>query len=69
MALSNGDSSAYTLMLLLAGHCLITESNSKPELLYDWWFTANQFIFAPSPLRLMTRDFFFIGTLSVIVLM
>jgi hypothetical protein len=28
------------------------------ELLYDWQFTANQFILASSPLRIMTRDFF-----------
>jgi hypothetical protein len=28
------------------------------ELLSDWWFTANQFFLAPSPLRIMTRDFF-----------
>jgi hypothetical protein len=31
-------------------------SNSK--LLYDWRFTANQFVLATSPLRLATRDFF-----------
>jgi hypothetical protein len=26
------------------------------ELLYDWRFTANRFVFATSPLRLTTRD-------------
>jgi hypothetical protein len=28
-------------------------------LLYDWRFTANQFVLASSPLRITTRDFFF----------
>jgi hypothetical protein len=45
---------------------LIQESES--ELLYDWRFTANQFILASSPLRL-TTTFFFNGTLAVIILM
>jgi hypothetical protein len=31
---------------------------SKSELLYDWRFKANQFVLAPSPSRLTTRDFF-----------
>jgi hypothetical protein len=26
-----------------------TESESELELLYDWWFTANQFVVTPSP--------------------
>jgi hypothetical protein len=29
------------------------------ELLYDWWFPANQFVLATSPLRLTTRNLFF----------
>jgi hypothetical protein len=33
--------------------------SSELELLYDWQFTANQFVLAPSPLRLTTRDSFF----------
>jgi hypothetical protein len=33
-------------------------SESQSELLHDWWFTLNQFILAPSPLRLTTTDFF-----------
>jgi hypothetical protein len=33
-------------------------SKSKSKLLYDWRFTANQFVLASSPLRLMTRFFF-----------
>jgi hypothetical protein len=32
---------------------------SEPELLYDWRFTANQFVFATSPLRLTTSNFIF----------
>jgi hypothetical protein len=32
------------------------------ELLYDWWFTANQFVLAPSPLRLNARIFFQLNT-------
>jgi hypothetical protein len=31
---------------------------SQSELLYDWWFTANQSILAPSPLRPMNSNFF-----------
>jgi hypothetical protein len=34
-------------------------SESESELLYDWRFTANQFVLAPSPLSIMTRDVFF----------
>jgi hypothetical protein len=33
-------------------------SKLKSKLLYDERFTANQFVLAPSPLRLTTRDFF-----------
>jgi hypothetical protein len=36
-----------------------SKSKSKSKLLYDWRFTANQFILASSPLRLTTRNFFF----------
>jgi hypothetical protein len=39
---------------------LKTESESESELLYDWRFTANHFVLAPSPLRITTRDFFFL---------
>jgi hypothetical protein len=38
----------------------IPKSKSKSKLLYDWRFTANQFVLASSPLRLMTRIFFFL---------
>jgi hypothetical protein len=32
---------------------------SESELLYDWRFTANQFIFTTSPLRVTTSNFIF----------
>jgi hypothetical protein len=35
------------------------ESESELELLYDWQFTANQFILATSPLGLTTSNFIF----------
>jgi hypothetical protein len=35
----------------------VTESES--ELLYDWRFTANRYVLAPSPLTLTARIFFF----------
>jgi hypothetical protein len=43
---------------------------SKSKLLYDWRFTANQFVLTSSPLKPTTRDFFFHNwTLVAIVLM
>jgi hypothetical protein len=40
------------------------------ELLYDWRFTPNHFVLAPSNLRITTWDFFFCNwTLAIIVLM
>jgi hypothetical protein len=39
-----------------------SESESESRLLYDWRFTANQFVLAPSPLRLMARIFFQLNT-------
>jgi hypothetical protein len=39
---------------------LVPESES--ELLYDWLFTANQFVLAPSPLSVTTRNFFRLNT-------
>jgi hypothetical protein len=30
---------------------------SMPKFLYDWPFTANQFVFAPDPLSPTTGDF------------
>jgi hypothetical protein len=33
-------------------------TGSESKLLCDWRFTANQFVLAPRPLRLTTRDFF-----------
>jgi hypothetical protein len=42
---------------------------SESELLYDWQFTTNQLVLAPSPLRLTARDFSSCSwTLAIIVL-
>jgi hypothetical protein len=38
-------------------------SQSESKLLYDWRFTANQFVLAPSPLRITTSDFFYWSSL------
>jgi hypothetical protein len=46
----------------------LSTDKSKSKLLYDWRFTANQFILASSLLRPTTRDFFN-STLAVIALM
>jgi hypothetical protein len=46
----------------------VLKSNSKSKLLYDWWFTANQFVLASSLLRLTTRGIFFNRTFVVIIL-
>jgi hypothetical protein len=35
------------------------KSKSKSKLLYDWRFTASQFVLVSSPLRLTMREFFF----------
>jgi hypothetical protein len=48
--------------------CTALTELSNSKLLYDCRFTANQFVSAPSPLRLTTR-FLFFRTLAVIVLM
>jgi hypothetical protein len=37
----------------------VSKPESESELLYDWRFTANKFVLAPSPLRLTARIFFF----------
>jgi hypothetical protein len=36
-----------------------SESASESELLYEWQFTANQFVFSTSPLRPTTSNFIF----------
>jgi hypothetical protein len=50
------------LLRLTPFHCTaLTHSltaKSKSKLLYDWRFTANQFVLASSPLRPTTRFFF-----------
>jgi hypothetical protein len=38
--------------------CWALADFSELQLLYDWRFTANQFILAPSPLRITARFFF-----------
>jgi hypothetical protein len=42
----------------LTGSHWPSEAEPESELLYDWWFTANLFVLAPSLLRLTTRVFF-----------
>jgi hypothetical protein len=56
---SNNGSSG--LKSSLNGGSLPTQltSESESELLYDWRFTANQFVLIPSPLRLTTSNFIF----------
>jgi hypothetical protein len=44
---------------LMLHHNRISESQSDSELLYDWRFTANQFVLAISPLGLTTSNFIF----------
>jgi hypothetical protein len=43
----------------LSGPRTITGFESESDLLYEWWFTANLFVLAPSLLRLMSKVFFF----------
>jgi hypothetical protein len=61
MASNSRDSSASALTPLPSGYRLATELSSEleseSELLYDWRFTANQFILALSPLRPTTSIF------------
>jgi hypothetical protein len=49
-------------------YCLLVVSFLS-EFLYDWRYTANQFVLAPSTLRLMARTFFLNWTSAVIVLL
>jgi hypothetical protein len=46
--------SESSLHNLLSSNC---SSESESELIYDWRFTANQFVLATSPLRLTTSIF------------
>jgi hypothetical protein len=55
------------LQLLWSRRCPLvntSQTNSLSELLSDWRFTADQFILAPSPLRLTTSKFFQLNTCS-----
>jgi hypothetical protein len=45
-------------MISTPSHSQVTKPES--ELLYNWWFTANQFILVPSLFWLTTRNFFFL---------
>jgi hypothetical protein len=36
-----------------SGIQVFIDFQSYSQLLYDWWFTANQFTLAPSPLRII----------------
>jgi hypothetical protein len=57
--LNNESFPAYVLTSLFSGEYPANEliqRNSK--LLYDWRFTASQFVLASSPFRLKTRDLF-----------
>jgi hypothetical protein len=56
---NNGYSSASVFKSSLNDGSLPTAYSSESELLYDWRFTANQFVLVSSPLRLTTRDLFF----------
>jgi hypothetical protein len=47
----------------------VRERERERELLYDWRFTADQLVLAPSPLRLTARISFLNWTPAVIVLM
>jgi hypothetical protein len=49
-------------------HLHTGEFHTESELLHDRRFTANQFVLAPSPLRLTARMLFLNSTLVVIVL-
>jgi hypothetical protein len=59
----------FTPLYSTALHSLTELSKSESELLYDWLFTANQFILETSLLRLTTNFFFSNSELAVIVLM
>jgi hypothetical protein len=44
---------------LRMNHSVLSQSQSQSELVYDWRFTANQFVLATSPLRFTTSNFIF----------
>jgi hypothetical protein len=61
-ASNSGDSSASTLKCTDSLTTLTNSaSESESELLYDWRFTANQFVMATNPLRPTTSIFVFQG--------
>jgi hypothetical protein len=50
--------SAKNLVVIYSELLPQSKSKSTLKLLYDWRFTADQFVLASSSLRLTTRDFF-----------
>jgi hypothetical protein len=58
MAATSGHWVPRRMWPALATTRLPSNWKSRSELLYDCRFTANQFVLAPSPLRLTTGDFF-----------
>jgi hypothetical protein len=48
--------------LLTANLCPQLPGFIQSELLHNWQFTANQFVLAPTHLRLATRAFFVVAT-------
>jgi hypothetical protein len=54
------------ILQLLCSRCCcpanIPQLDCRRELLYEWQFTANQFVLAPSPLRFTTSIFFQLNT-------
>jgi hypothetical protein len=54
-----GDALLGPLERAKVNHFTTHIKKSKSKLLYDWRFTANQFVLASSPLRPTARDFFY----------
>jgi hypothetical protein len=56
---SHSEPSAVQPIVSRYTNCAIPAPTVESELLYNWRFTANQFILAGSPLRLTTSNFIF----------
>jgi hypothetical protein len=50
---------SHITLIIIASFLTESESESESELLYDWRFTANQFVLKTSPLKLTTSNFIF----------
>jgi hypothetical protein len=62
LPLGSGTITSLRIQLLISHNCTyqLTQLNIKVKVkvtLYDWRFTANQFVLAPSPLGYTIRDF------------